>query len=564
MRRAVLIAGVALVVVRVPEPTVRAIAVHFLVRRPVLQHQLPRAAAAQGSAVIRGRVVAADTGAALRRCRVTCTTSGTGVQRRIAVTDGNGRFEFGNLPANRYFVSVERTGYAGATFGAKPGHPRPGPIDLVKDEVFAQADFRLMKGGIITGRITDDRGDPVVDVMVTTGRRSSRGFTPLTSGYTDDQGVYRLWGLPAGSFYVLSRPERADIMTADGDAISSVAFYPGVPSLAQAGAVTVRVGEEVAAIDFQVVPSRLARVTGMALDSTGQPASAARGAIVSLNEATGSRTTVESFVVARSGAFDIVRLPPGVYQAWVMAARGHALNELGTGEFTTHGEDLTLSITTTQASKVVGVLQSETGTFPRGDGALRVTAVAVDSGTIDPSLMTTPGETRLGTVRANGEFELPVFPGRTVLQVIGLPAGWQVRSILVGGRDVTGTPILVAHGADVTKVQVVVSNQFADVSGHVVDHSGQPAQAAYVVLLPKERNQWMPGGVPGYSDRANQRGRFRITNLVPGEYLLIALDEPDDPDRLTDHGYLDQLRRDAVPVVVPTTTGAPLTLTIKR
>src|SRR5262249_22162708 len=71
-------------------------------------------AARSGTAVIKGRVIDAATGQALPRARV--QLMGSPGQRDPMLTDDAGAFAFSALPAGRFFVSVNRTGYVMAQY----------------------------------------------------------------------------------------------------------------------------------------------------------------------------------------------------------------------------------------------------------------------------------------------------------------------------------------------------------------------------------------------------------------------------------------------------------------
>src|SRR5262245_20748737 len=59
---------------------------------------------------VRGRVLAADTNAPLRRAQVTLLAGQLGV-RRMTTTDGNGRYEFTEVAEGRYTLSAGKGGY---------------------------------------------------------------------------------------------------------------------------------------------------------------------------------------------------------------------------------------------------------------------------------------------------------------------------------------------------------------------------------------------------------------------------------------------------------------------
>src|SRR5690349_21129519 len=63
----------------------------------------------KGTSVIRGTIVAADSGSPLRRAQV--RVSGQGVPARLATTDAQGRFEIKELPAGSYNISAQKAGF---------------------------------------------------------------------------------------------------------------------------------------------------------------------------------------------------------------------------------------------------------------------------------------------------------------------------------------------------------------------------------------------------------------------------------------------------------------------
>ena len=72
-----------------------------------------------GSAVIRGRIVGADTGKPLRRVKVRLSGAELGRDERMVSTDADGRYEITDLPAGRFTLSAERRGYLPLRFGQR-------------------------------------------------------------------------------------------------------------------------------------------------------------------------------------------------------------------------------------------------------------------------------------------------------------------------------------------------------------------------------------------------------------------------------------------------------------
>ena len=78
----------------------------------------PGRQAKTGTGGVRGRVVAIDTGTAVRRAQV--RISGPDIGTKTALTDAQGRYEFRDLPAGRFNVSVSKSGFVTMQLRAEP------------------------------------------------------------------------------------------------------------------------------------------------------------------------------------------------------------------------------------------------------------------------------------------------------------------------------------------------------------------------------------------------------------------------------------------------------------
>jgi hypothetical protein len=83
------------------------------------------------TAIIRGRVVAEDTGRPLRLARLLLTPlagAADSTDVRSARTDSEGTYEFRNLPAGRYMLSAAKAGYVRLEHGQRLPSPRGSAI----------------------------------------------------------------------------------------------------------------------------------------------------------------------------------------------------------------------------------------------------------------------------------------------------------------------------------------------------------------------------------------------------------------------------------------------------
>jgi hypothetical protein len=212
---------------------------------------LPVEAPATGTAILRGWVVAADTGEPVRRAIVRAMGPGGG---GVTSTDEDGRFEVRDLPAGRYSLGASKGGYVSLQYGQR----RPGqggtPFDLRDGEVIEKIQIALPPGSVITGSIFDDFGDPVSGVMVSAMQYRSMGGTRRlmpamgegSTARTDDRGSFRVYGLAPGDYFVsASSPNMSMMPTLRDDTPGAVStFYPGTVSAAEAGVVRVQLGQE--------------------------------------------------------------------------------------------------------------------------------------------------------------------------------------------------------------------------------------------------------------------------------------------------------------------------------
>src|SRR5262245_8823540 len=159
-----------------------------------------------GTGQIRGRVLAAETGSPIRRAQVRIT--GPDIGAKAALTDGEGRFEFRDLPAGRFTVNASKSGFVNVQYGQTRPFESGRPIELADKQVLDNADIVMPRGSVIAGRIVDEFGDPLPDVTVTALRQQWSGgrrrLTPAAGriAQTNDLGQFRLYGLPPGEYYV--------------------------------------------------------------------------------------------------------------------------------------------------------------------------------------------------------------------------------------------------------------------------------------------------------------------------------------------------------------------------
>ena len=415
---------------------------------------------------MRGAVIAADNGSPIRRAQV--RISGQGVPSRLATTDAQGRFEIKELPAGRYTLSALKAGFVTLQYGQRRPSESGTPIDLGDGQILDKLVIGLPRGSVITGRITDEFGEPVANAVVTAlrygytagAKRLMPGGGQNSRGTTDDQGQFRLFGLSPGD-YIVSAALRAggEVTDPAGEATGyPPTYYPGTANVAEAQRVSVAIGQEQNSVTFGLIATRLVRVTGAVIDSQGGPV---RNGMVMLAPSgtrlgAGAMMQMTTARVSDSGQFRLTNVAPGRYVAQVRTTRGgggrggpgDGSGEVGRQEIAVGAEDLDgVVIVTGPGARVTGVVAID------GQSSIRAQQVQVGARLAEPD-QAMPGAgggmARLNddwTFEMNGLFDARLFR-------VGVPQGWTLKSVTLNGQDITDTPIELPPGQTVTGLQI--------------------------------------------------------------------------------------------------------------
>jgi hypothetical protein len=328
-----------------------------------------------GTGAISGTLVAADASRPVRRARV--TLSGGDVRTNKSVTtDEGGNFSFTSLPTGDFTLTASKGGYLDATYGQiKLGVGQAGtPIHLLAGQRLTRLSFPIQRGGVITGIITDEFGDPAFGTQVRALRYSwrtgERKLVIAGTGTTDDRGIYRIPSLAPGDYIVSASPrdgldqvamvekmmleeafvnaragatmavaeEAKMALAARMSALNEAAepssgyapvFYPGTTQSASASTFALGPSEERTGIDIQLQIVPLVTVTGTV---TGAQQTAVNIQLIDRSQAVGQNTrTTRS---GPDGSFTFTGVAPGQYTVMARAsvreggAEGHSIEML--------------------------------------------------------------------------------------------------------------------------------------------------------------------------------------------------------------------------------------------
>jgi len=513
-------------------------------------------------------------------------------------TDETGRFIFDGLPAGRFTVTAEKTGFVRAFHGSTDPGRGPGvPVALANGET-ANIAIRLLPGAVITGVITDVSGRPAMGIPVAaTNVRPPAGLAPTSvQGITDDRGVYRLFGLPPGEYLVSALPRivgaaegrgapagppikavtesevqwaKAALAAAGGQRPQEMAaasprvvayapvFYPATTDVATVAAIRVASGDERSGVDMALRIVPLSRLSGLLTDANGQSLGSAQVLVVPKR---GDQPSPVDGLIA-SGALPIPRatfsasrftfagIAPGQYTLVARNGSGQrgapaeiaATTLWNVTDVTVTGNDRDdLVLRLTPGLTLAGRIEFESGSIPPVDPAsLNLSLVAVNP---------FPGfaATYRASVQSDGTFRIQnLMPASYVIRsdvVPGSPAArWTMKSAIVNGRDLADQPI--AAGADAVPLSgavVTFTDRAAEITGHLVDASGRAVTRYSIVVFPQDRALWTPASRRIRAVRPATDGAFAVTGLPGGVYAVAAVEHAEDAVP-TDPAFLSQL-----------------------
>jgi uncharacterized protein (DUF2141 family) len=519
-----------------------------------------------GTALISGRVVVAATGTPLKSAQVVLAKEHpteqdvkAGEYRGYhATTDIEGRFTLKDVKPGTYRLAVHKNGYVDQSYKA-PGSVAASPLTLTAGKDLPDVLFRLVAAGVITGRVVNEDGEPVVGVQmqalvraaslprrVADFRSLKLETAPVTVAVTNDLGEYRLHGLAPGDYLVSASDtgigDMAEVLLAGHGGISFEAgyesqspyapmYFPGTADLGQAQPITLKGGDEARA-NFVLRPVKMVSVSGRVLNGR-RPV---QGAFVSLSSDSADifSTMTHQAQTEPDGRFTITNVPPGHYTASATIVNsdegqrqltgGQANIDVGDTDVT--GIDLLL----VRGVKLSGRVVSENpGAVKLSDIYLAFTSISRDQDSLATAEVNKEGVFTTST-------DLP--PGTYRVQVGGLPDGWYLRSVRAGTQEVINSGLTVTRGAQ-PPLELVIALGAAQITGKVL-FGDKPVGGATVWIASESSQVSEPT-----TASADQNGDFVVKNLRPGKYRLVAFIEADSPWSFTDSQLTDESSSDA-------------------
>jgi hypothetical protein len=431
--------------------------------------------AAVGTGTIRGRVVDAADRRPLRGVRIQIPSYSIA----DVFTDEGGRYTVTGLPAGRYTLTAVKTGYVTSwrrdrapSVDAQIAGP---PIDVRAGQITGPIDFALTRGGVISGRVVDNRGREVIGARVYVYRsrwqdgRQSLAMSGVAADQTNDLGEFRLFGIPPGTYLLgvnFARP--------DGEGRETV-FSPGSYSPAGAAPLVIRSGDELSAsITFPAIS--WGSIAGVVSEAGG---SLPPYTWVSARQISSEEVRPIGADISADGSFRLVALVPGEYEVTAFT-NGTNPTQFASARVTVDGQDVFVPLALSAGGTIRGHYRFDTGAPPadlappEGEAVIPVDFPHEDA--------------RRMSVEADWSFSIKGLSGAYRLMPPS-PAGWHVKQITRNRTDITYQPIEIA--SDTTDgVEILLTQKTTQLTVSLDGTDSEFEDATFLIFPEDESRMW--------------------------------------------------------------------------
>ena len=488
-----------------------------------------------------------------------------------AFSDQFGRFEVENVQAGRYRIQWSRPGYFTPPVGtagpdpptiqslkaqlgiadlyiASPPAATSVTAELRAGENLAGFVFTLIPGGVISGRLLDAMGNPLVSTslsaLTVSYEDGVRVLRPGTSTTSDDRGNFRLFGLRPGEYFV-----RADVRpsaSAPGEFVR--AYFPGVIGLNGAVPIVVSESGESPGADFRIPGGGIATVSGTL---SGLPSAARTNIQFSLlpvgsdhleDPSTISILNSASAENRAVGEFELRGVPAGEYvlgafvidNAPLRTYSGNVTLNVGTQDYRN------VSIDMHAATDLKGRLVLEDGTPVQQTIMLRPRGTQANLSRTPPAMTNRINTSSDGTftIRQVTDARFSITQNSTESCIV---------DIRQGGKSVYDDGFV--GGMDAEPIDVILSKQCGAIQVQILDDRKQQIPNAFVSLVPaaEHRHNVLLYRRSIYDVAGS---RYPTIYLIPpGEYKMFAWDNI-PPNAELNAEYLAKFEDREVPVTV--------------
>lgn len=452
--------------------------------------------------------------------------------------DETGSFKLTGLAPGSYVIEISAPGYVTDDVTARRIY-RPGETVTI----------HLVKGGVITGKITDATGELLVNAGVKLQRLRDLNGNRVRNGEssffgdefrTDDRGIYRAFGLLPGVYVVGVESSSSERWWGGGN--EAPTYYPATTRDA-AMELTVRPGDELSSIDIRFRGDAGRAISGLVTGATESIEPFSRPGLTLLNAVSKEPVTYTS--TNQTNAFVFFGISDGEYELYARRIGRREDNAAGSPPLrvSVRGADVTgLSLRLNAYASISGRVIVEAAKpseapscEPKSQPSveeilLRHKSELRNPRTLNALLGDSDEAIRPVAPDEKGEFTIRQLEPDSYRIEADLPGeNWFVRSMMLPASgaaktktDAARSAITLKAGEKLSGLEIALAEGAASVSGRVVaKESGNLPSRLRVHLVPAEASA--TDDVLRYREiQIEKNGSFVFKHLAPGKYLLLA------------------------------------------
>jgi hypothetical protein len=489
--------------------------------------------------------------------------------------DARGHFTVTVPSAGSWRLVASARGFVSQAYDAHP--PYASAVVLTPEAPTKDLEFRISPEASIVGMVLDEAGEPVRNAQIallTVPPKSPGGPQPAGgmrgNARTDDRGMYELanlapgeyhlslhaqpWYAAAGQPFRVATDANPSALDPSLDFAYPMTWFPGVADASQAETITLHAGDTRQA-DFHLIPIpsihlKILAPPPRASNGSNQPVQPAFPMVQRMGSDGGGPGFVQTTTrYDGQSEIDVGGLTPGVYQVRMTGPNqdGRAVlvdvsaNSARTLDLTSPSGDDLARITL----RFDGPGDADSGSGGRGG----VQVALIDRDNHNGTYSSNRGDI-IGPINGrsdqrgrdakdpNADRTIEAPPGRYEVVLQGRPNVF-LTGLTAKGAETAGRYITV--GAGESTLTVHMASGRANLSG-LATLDGKPVAGAMALLVPITIED--PNSIPFLvQDQTNTDGSFEMANVIPGQYILVAIDHGwqinwGDPSTL--RGYLMQ------------------------